>query len=230
MTRKISLIWLLLTFCIAYHKIMSMPDPGDTKSLKYLALGDSYTIGESVSENERWPIQLSTLLQEDMDRKIKTTIIAKTGWTTDELITAVDEAKLKPAFDLVSLLIGVNNQYRGNDIHQYQEEFGRLLKTALGLAGGNKKAVFVLSIPDYGVTPFARDKNPKKIAFEIDEYNKMAEVICIEYGIAFYDITKISRKARNDGALIADDGLHPSAKMYHEWAEKVFPKILKLFK
>ncbi|XOV95211.1 MAG: SGNH/GDSL hydrolase family protein [Bacteroidota bacterium] len=195
--------------------------------INYLALGDSYTIGESVDEGHRWPVELSRLLQANTEKHINTEIIAKTGWTTDELIEAIESRKLKPEYDLVTLLIGVNNQYRGYNIEQYRKEFSQLLKMAVEFAGGDNKHVFVLSIPDYGVTPFGKSKDPRKIATEINQYNEIAKEICTWNEIKFIDITDISRKADEDPSLVAEDGLHPSAEMYREWVEKAFPVIFK---
>ncbi len=210
--------------------MMINAEPERDHVLQYLALGDSYTIGESVLENQRWPNQLSALLQESQNCKVETTIVAKTGWTTGELIDAIEETQLLAKYALVSLLIGVNNQYRGYDIDQYQVEFEQLLLKAIAFAGGNKQAVFVLSIPDYGVTSFAQDKNPDKIAIQIDAFNSKAELICKEQQVAFISITESSRKAIENRDLIANDGLHPSGKMYQEWLDIVFPKVLNLFK
>ena len=138
---------------------------------RMLALGDSYTIGESVQENDRWPMQLVDMLREAGNNFEKPEIIAKTGWTTDELIAAINEANPQGPFDLVSLLIGVNNQYRGNSLLTYREEFEFLLRKAIDFAGGDIKKVIVVSIPDWGVTPFAEGRDRKKIAQEIDDFN-----------------------------------------------------------
>jgi len=190
-------------------------------------LGDSYTIGESVPENERWPNQLAGLLQAD-DVSTEVTIIARTGWTTDELWMGVQAREVNLPYDLVSLLIGVNNQYRGLDIGEYQDEFVFLLNKAIEYAGGDAKRVIVLSIPDWGVTPFAMSRDSKKIATEINLFNSVNREETEKAGAYYVDVTPSSRKAITDGALIAADGLHPSGKMYAEWAKLAYPEVLKV--
>lgn len=192
---------------------------------KYLALGDSYTIGEAVAPDERWPHVLQGRLVGDGIKMELPKIIATTGWTTDELQAAIDREKPSSNYDLVSLLIGVNNQYRGYPIAQYQKEFESLLRQAIGFAMGKADRTFVLSIPDYGVTPFAAEKSPSKIARELDEYNKIAQTICSNYQVAYVDITPGSRRATTDPSLVAEDGLHPSAKMYKEWVDVAYPTV-----
>ena len=197
------------------------------KMIRYLALGDSYTIGESVAENERWPNQLAGLLQAN-DISTEVTIIARTGWTTDELWQGIQAKHINPPYDLVSLLIGVNNQYRGLDIDEYREEFIFLLNKAIEYAGGDAKRVIVLSIPDWGVTPFAKGRDSKKIAAEINLFNSVNREESEKAGVYYVDITPDSRKAVTDSALIAADGLHPSGKMYAEWAKLAYPEVLKI--
>lgn len=192
----------------------------------YLALGDSYTIGESVLETERWPVQLAEKMSSEGVKVTIPTIVAKTGWTTDELNAAIDKADLAPTYDMVSLLIGVNNQYRGRPVDEFTPEFAALIDRAIGFAGGKKKNVFVVSIPDYGVTPFAKSRNPMKISMEIDEYNEASEEICKEKGVTYIDITPISREAVDKPAYIASDGLHPSSEMYMAWVDKITPIII----
>lgn len=189
----------------------------------YLAMGDSYTIGEMVNEKERFPVQLSTRLNSDSIDISEPLIIAKTGWTTDELLAAIKEKNVKDTFSIVTLLIGVNNQYRGRDTENYRSELRQLLDIAVNYAGGKKEHVFVLSIPDWGVTPFAEGKDRSKIAAEIDEYNRVKKEECEKLGVKFYDITGISRTI--DPALIASDGLHPSGKMYKMWIDKIYSDI-----
>ena len=197
-----------------------MPD------IRYLALGDSYTIGESVSEDERWPNQLAGLLQ-TKDTSIEVTIIARTGWTTDELWNGIQAVKIKPPYDLVSLLIGVNNQYRRLDINEYREGFVLLLNKAIEYAGGDPNRVIVLSIPDWGVTPFAGSRDSKIIAVEVDQFNSVNKEEAKKAGVHYVDVTPISREAVNNAFLIASDGLHPSGKMYAEWARLAYPEALK---
>ncbi|SMD33122.1 Lysophospholipase L1 [Reichenbachiella faecimaris] len=197
---------------------------------KYLALGDSYTIGEAVAPDERWPHILQGRLVGDGIKVEMPKIIATTGWTTDELQAAIDKEKPSKDYDLVSLLIGVNNQYRGYPIDQYKKEFESLLQQAIAFAKGKSKRTFVLSIPDYGVTPFAASKEPAKIAREVDEYNRIAEAICDQYEVAFVNITPGSRRAASEPALVAEDGLHPSGKMYKEWVDAAYPIVKSMLK
>ena len=200
-------------------------NPTPDESITYLALGDSYTIGESVPVNQRWPVQLADSLKAAGLKVEAPEIIARTGWTTNELAQAIESAELAETYDLVSLLIGVNNQYRGYPFEQYEKEFTELIETALQFAGQDTEKVFVLSIPDYGVTPFGQSRNPEKIAEELDAYNAKAQEICEQYGIAFFDITSISREALNDPELVASDGLHPSGEMYRRWVELIFEEV-----
>ena len=194
--------------------------------IRYLALGDSYTIGESVAENERWPNQLAGLLQAN-DISTEVTIIARTGWTTNELWQGIQAREINPPYDLVSLLIGVNNQYRGLDIAEYREDFIFLLNKAIEYAGGDARRVIVLSIPDWGVTPFAKSRDSKNIATEINLFNSVNREESQKAGVRYVDITPGSREAVTDNALIAADELHPSGKMYAEWAELAYPEVLK---
>lgn len=191
--------------------------------MRFLALGDSYTIGESVALKERWPIQLAGLLREAGFNVDAPTLIAKTGWTTDELNAAIDRANPQGSYDLVSLLIGVNNQYRGRDADEYRAEFAVLLKRAIGFADGNAKHVLVLSIPDWGVTPFAAGRDRSAIAAAIDRFNAINREESERAGARYVDVAPISREAATDKKLIADDGLHPSGVMYAEWARLAFP-------
>ncbi len=201
--------------------------PLETHSYRYLALGDSYTIGESVEEMERWPVQLAMLIAEKRIDILMPTIIAKTGWTTDELDAAIDREKPTGPFDIVSLLIGVNNQYRSRSPEEYREQFKGLLQRAIGFAGSNVKRVIVLSIPDWGVTPFAKGRNVAKIAQEIDRFNAINREEAGRAGAHYIDVTPVSREATQDASLIALDGLHPSDKMYAEWARLALPKALE---
>jgi lysophospholipase L1-like esterase len=195
----------------------------------YLALGDSYTIGERVSESERWPVQLGDSLAKGGDT-LQTTIIARTGWTTSELIAGIVQANLSDTFEIVSLLIGVNNQYRRQPLAQYETEFEELLQTAIGFAGGRSDKVFVLSIPDYGVTPFAANRDPERIGREIDAFNAAHQAICGREGVRWFDITGISREAKEDPGLIAPDGLHPSGEMYRRWVQLILPEIREMLR
>lgn len=196
------------------------------KPMKYLALGDSYTTGESVTEAERWPNQLTDSLTKRGWQIEKPTIIATTGWRTDNLKNAINIANLKPEYDLVSLLIGVNNQYQGKSSKEYELEFEELLKIAIHLAKGKKNNVFVVSIPDYGYTPFGKPKQ-EKISLAIDEFNEINARITYKYQIQYFDITEISRDGLKDAALVAADGLHPSGKMYSYWVELIAKDLIR---
>lgn len=198
----------------------------------FLALGDSYTIGEAVQQSERWPVQLVQQLRKAGIKIADPYIIATTGWTTDELLTAIEQQRqqLFKSYDLVSLLIGVNNQYRSYPLETYREEFTELLDQAIAFAAAEGAKVIVLSIPDYGVTPFAVDKNPEKIARELIEYNQIAKEVAEKKGARWFDITSGSRYARYDQELLAHDSLHPSAKMYQEWVGQIFPYVVNLLR
>ena len=195
---------------------------------QYLALGDSYTIGESVDEKYSWPIQLKfNLLNSDSNTSLDSVrIIAKTGWTTSDLLNYISNIKINNHYDLVSLLIGVNNQFRGYDTNIYEKEFEKLLIKSIGFANSNFSNVFVLSIPDYGVTPFGKLRDSEKIKSEINLYNEINYKISKKYGVLYFDITDISRLAEFDSTLLADDMLHPSKKMYNLWVEKIADQVI----
>jgi len=196
------------------------------EEVKLLALGDSYTIGESVASSSRWPIQLVDSLQKRGVDCLQPKIIATTGWRTDNLKNAISRTKFKKdeEYNLVSLLIGVNNYYQGKSVESYAPEFEDLLKTALQLAGGDKSAVFVLSIPDYGYTPFGKEKQ-QTISEGIDAYNAVNKSISDKYGVKYYNITDISRRGLDEPDLVAADGLHPSEKMYSQWVQVILSEI-----
>jgi lysophospholipase L1-like esterase len=189
----------------------------------YLALGDSYTIGEGVPERDRWPVQLAALLRERGHDFGEPQIVARTGWTTDELSAAIDRADPRGPYDLVSLLIGVNNQYRGRSAEQYRAEFAALLQRAIGFAGGDAGRVIVLSIPDWGVTPFAAGRDRARIAAEIDAFNAINRQETERLGARYVDITPQSRAAGSDPSFLAPDGLHYSGRTYGEWARLALP-------
>lgn len=195
-------------------------------SIKYLALGDSYTIGESVPGDKRWPIQLADSLSSAGIEVSNSEIIATTGWTTAELKQGISETELSTPYDLVSLLIGVNNQYRGYDIEIYRTEFRELLEQAIHFAGEDPSKVFVVSIPNYGVTPFGQSRGEDRIRKELLEYNSIARKIASEYDIPFINITPISENAKTNMSLIAEDRLHPSEKMYTLWVSEILPVVL----
>lgn len=189
------------------------------KSYTYLALGDSYTIGESVTGNDNFPNQVVQLLRKVGFDFRTPEIIAKTGWTTDELQTAIKNEEFLPYYDFVTLLIGVNNQYRGRTITNYESEFENLLKQAIQFAGSKSRHVIVLSIPDWGVTPFATGRDRLKITTEIDAFNAVNKQIALRDNVHYIDITTWTREAATDNSLLARDGLHPSGKEYKRWAE-----------
>ena len=197
--------------------------------MSYLALGDSYTIGEGVPADARWPVQLAAALRAQKIALPVPQVIAQTGWTTDELSAAMDSAQangtLKRQYGFVSLLIGVNNQYRGRDVFNYRAEFSALLERAIGLAHGRADRVLVLSIPDWGATPFgqASGRDRATIARELDDYNAAAKAICERRHVAFVDITPVSRELGSKPGMFVDDGLHPSQAMYAAWVELALP-------
>jgi lysophospholipase L1-like esterase len=194
-------------------------------SKTFLALGDSYTIGESVSEKECWPFKLVELFNKSGDSFEQPVILAKTGWTSDELLLELAKNSFPNQFDLVSLLIGVNNQYRDYSEITFATEFEILLRQAIQFAGNRPKHVVVLSIPDWGVTPFAEGRDRRKIAARIDVFNNICLKISKSTGVSFIDITEISRRAAKDLTLTAQDGLHPSPAMYALWAAHIFKKL-----
>ncbi len=191
--------------------------------LRYLALGDSYTIGEGLLAAERWPVQLVQMLRGEAIEIADPEIIAVTGWTTDELLEGIAQAQPIGPYALVSLLIGVNNQYRGRDLAEYQVELQALLHQATAFAGGNAGRVLVASIPDWGVTPFAVERDRARIAAELDAFNDAKRQATLTAGARFVDITPLSRAAGSDPAMLAADGLHPSGAMYRLWAQALLP-------
>ena len=195
--------------------------------MRYLALGDSYTIGEGVDASLRWPVQLARALREEQIALRDPRIIATTGWTTDELSSAIDVAEPLGHWDLVSLLIGVNNQYRGRTVTDYRSEFRALLARAIGFANGRADRVLVMSIPDWGVTPFAKTeaRDRVNVSEEIDAFNAAAREIAQAHGVEFVDITPASRA---NAAQAAEDGLHPDGAMYTTWTQLALPVARKL--
>ena len=191
----------------------------------YLALGDSYTIGEAEPVIKSFPYQTVQLLRQQGLDLAAPEIIAKTGWTTDELQAAIDTYTFSEGYDFVSLLIGVNNQYRGYSLAIYQKEFETLLQQAIRFARNKKENVAVLSIPDYSITPFAQEKDPQKIQKEIETFNAANKALADGYNIYYINITESSRQAKNNVNLLAPDGLHPSAEEYKKWAAELAPKM-----
>lgn len=215
---------LFFTSCLCFNAL------AQSSTHSFLALGDSYTIGESVDQNQRWPVQLADALQDKGIAMEKPRIIARTGWTTEDLKKAIASEDLSPPYDLVSLLIGVNDQYQGFDIKDYPGNFRYLLKKAISLAGGNPQKVLVLSIPDYSVTPFARKKNPSRIARELKKYNAINKAISDSLNVHYVDITPISKGAAQDSTLLAPDQLHPSGIMYQHWINKALPEVTDILR
>lgn len=215
--KTVGFVYILLL--LSCTKINSADVPPGKAELQYLALGDSYTIGEGVKTEESFPYQLTARLKNSTRPVALPRVIARTGWTTDELQQAVEKERPSTRFDLVTLLIGVNDQYSGYPINQYRVSFKTLLHQAIVFAGGDPKKVWVLSIPDWGVTPFGKNsgRSATAIAAEIDSFNAVCKEEAATLNVGYIEITTISRRASSDRSLIAADGLHPSAKMYTEW-------------
>lgn len=194
---------------------------------RYLALGDSYTIGEGVGAADRWPVRLSATLDASGIPVGEPRIIARTGWTTGELLEAITTASPPPPsnHDLVTLLIGVNDQYRGYGVATYREGFEAVFARAIEHATNDPGRVVVVSIPDWSVTPFARSdpRGEAAISTEIDAFNAIARQHAMTSGATFVDVTEDSRRAAHDSTLIAADSLHPSASMYESWVRSILP-------
>jgi lysophospholipase L1-like esterase len=218
-------ICLLLLGCAVQPNSTPEPTPPATP-IRTLALGDSYTIGQGVAEAERWPVQLATRLRENGLRVEPPYIIARTGWTTRSLMAAIEREDPQGPFDLVSLLIGVNDQYGGRDAGEYRADFRTLLQQAIGFAGGEPERVVVLSIPDWSVTPFASERDRTRIAREIDRFNLINREETERAGAHYVDVTPLSRLAAQEPGLLASDGLHPSGAMYARWVEEALPSVL----
>lgn len=211
----------VLLFCkIGLAQTIKIKEP-----VHFLALGDSYTIGQSVSESERWPSQFAFALSYRGISVDEVKIIAQTGWRTDNLKDAINLQQLLNEYNLVSLLIGVNNQFQGRSIQAYAAEFEDLLQTAISLAGNSPEHVFVLSIPDYAFTPYGNG-NPS-ISSQIDQFNQVNQTIAGKYLVKYIDITPISRQGLTGPELVASDGLHPSGIMYGLWVEEIVKNIEK---
>ena len=191
-------------------------------ALRWLALGDSYTIGEGVDASDRWPSQAADRLRAGGARLAPPEIVAVTGWTTDELAAGIDAADPEGPYDLVTLLVGVNDQYRERPAAAFRAPFRQLVERAVALAGGDAGRVVAVSIPDWGATPFARDRDAAAIALQIDAYNEIARDEAERAGIAFVDVTALSR---TQGALVVADGLHPSGAAYQGWTDRIVPAL-----
>lgn len=196
--------------------------------IKYLALGDSYTIGEQVPEAENFPNQAAAILRRSYALEVEPPrIIAQTGWTTDELMTAVRDQRPENNYDLVTLLIGVNNQYRGRSVEEYEKEFTRLLIKAILFAGSRSERVFVLSIPDWGLTPFAKGKDSGVISGAINAFNKANQSVALAYQCRYLNITDSSREHGNQDRYLTPDQLHYSGAEYKIWAERLAAAVTK---
>jgi len=218
------LLFIYICACVLYPLSAHNMNPTNRS---YLALGDSYTIGESVPEQESFPHQAADLLNKAGYAFNKPFIIAKTGWTTDELEQGIVQARPGNSYDVVSLLIGVNNQYRGRSITEYAQQFEALLQQAIAFAGKRPEHVFVLSIPDWGATPFAEGRDRTQIATAIDAFNAVNKSIAAQYQVHYIDITPGTREAATDATLVTGDHLHPSGKEYNRWAQKLAEEVAK---
>ncbi|HEX8425133.1 SGNH/GDSL hydrolase family protein [Hymenobacter sp.] len=206
------------------------PPTGPTTSTTstFLSLGDSYTIGEGVPEMDRWSVQLAQLARPE--GLATPDIIARTGWTTTDLQSAIQSSGNQKTYSLVSLLIGVNNQYRGLPVANYRQEFRELLRTAIRFAGNRQNKVMVLSIPDWGRSPYGQGYDQAQISREIDQFNNVAQDECRQAGIAFVDITPFTRSAAGDATQFASDRLHYSGKHMQQWAQQALPVARGLLK
>ena len=227
---KYLVLFLFILNCNSQTEKTSDYNTSEAKSeYTYLALGDSYTKGESVCGNCGFPSQLIDSLQSKYNLKGSFKRIAETGWTTTNLLEAIEKEKPTSENDLVTLLIGVNNQFQGKPFSIYEKEFPQLLEKAIEFAKGDKNRVLVLSIPDYAFTTYGEARNDaEKISKELDEYNSFAKKVSEENGVQFYDITEITRNGLKDKALVAKDGLHPSEKAYNLFVQKIIEEAKEI--
>jgi len=227
---KCGVLSLILLGCCLFQActsdVISDPTENENEGLHYLALGDSYTIGQGIDAESAWPQQLAEQLEQQDISIDEVSIIAKTGWTTRQLLDAIDREAPQPQ-DLVSLLIGVNNQFQKQDFSIFQAEFDELLSRSLELAFDRRNRVFVVSIPDYGVTPFGADRGVE-VGVEIDKYNNFIRERCVAMDISYIDVTGISRELMDEEDALASDQLHPSALQYAMWVEVILPKVKEL--
>lgn len=233
--KKTILLFTLLTSSFLFLNCSvqkrTVKDNDSISGYKYLALGDSYTIGESVCDTCRFPEQLKKELNQSLNKQGDLKIIAKTGWTTTDLLKAIAQQKPASDYDLVTLLIGVNNQYQGQPFSTYEKEFPVLLEKAIQFAGGNKDHVIVVSIPDYAFTPFGQTKSdPSKISEKLAQYDAYAKKISEKKGVDFIDITPIIKKGLENKTLVASDGLHPSKEAYSQFVKLLSVKAVEILK
>jgi lysophospholipase L1-like esterase len=198
--------------------------------IHFLALGDSYTYGQGVPYEDSWPAQLTKRLNTDLTIPVNTTVLAQTGFSTAELNAEFNRVALENTFNLISIQIGVNDQFRGYKPEIFLKDFEAFLQNVLRFNKQVSSNVFVLSIPDWGVTPFGTNWDQEKVRQEIDQFNTLAQTICQKYAVKFIDITPVSRSSDSDWSLVTDDGLHPSAKMYGQWVTKMLPEIKALLR
>jgi len=204
----------------------------NTDKLTYLALGDSYTIGEGVSDSGRYSSQLIAKLNSETDKWSAPKVIARTGWTVDELAQGIARDEIEgETFDLVTLLIGVNNQYRGRPVENFKKEFEVMVISAISFAGEKSNHVVVISIPDWGITPFAKakDMDESKVTREINTYNLACKTISEKHEVAYIDINEAYQEVGDQIEMLAADGLHPSAQMYGIWTKKLFAHVKSMY-
>ncbi|HET8855547.1 MAG TPA: SGNH/GDSL hydrolase family protein [Salinimicrobium sp.] len=224
----VTLIFFLLAGCSSGNGLIEKErEEQSGGEISYLALGDSYTIGESVPEEDRWPVQLVQRLRQEGYDLAYPEIIAQTGWTTGDLLDAMDQRLGEEKYDLISISIGVNNQYQGRSIEEYEKELNEIFRRAIQRSVRGANGVFVVSIPDYGATPFGAD-NAEEIGREIAQFNAVLKRVSKEFGIPFYNITPISQLGKDRPELVAEDGLHPSGKMYKLWVDEIYEEVLEL--
>jgi lysophospholipase L1-like esterase len=221
-----ALLLISATGCSGNEQTAPIPSTTETQAtISFLALGDSYTVGEQVGKLESWPMQLTRKLRVAGRGTAEPTIIAVSGWDTSELIEALTLVDLVSSFDVVTLQIGVNNQFRNGPLVDFESDLDGLTNSAIALAQGNAKKVVLISIPDWSATPFANGAPRKEISAEIDQFNDIVRTQATKSGTQFVDITEVSREATNDLDLVAPDGLHPSGKMFERWVELIFPVV-----
>lgn len=227
-SQKFIIAAILLLFFTQCDQHIERKNGYNGSPISFIALGDSYTIGTGIQPVNSWPYQLQDSLLNRGFSVDTTEIIATNGWTTTNLLTAIENREDSSTFDLVGVLIGVNNQYQNLDLDIYRTEFRQIIEKAIYFAGGDTSRIFILSIPNYGVTPFGKNRNPVIIKQELEVYNDIANNIGDEFDIPFVNITPISELAANDTSLLASDNLHPSAKMYALWIQKMLPEVTQI--